>query len=223
MALDLLRHDPLGHHLHHRLSCLAPDLGCDAGAARLLDPRRRGRRDRPLCRGQRAREADLASIDLATISEQPGLYNYAVRGGSAIFRTWCAQCHGAGAPGAPGGYPNLLDDDRLWGGEVQSIHDTVAHGVRAEQDPDTRCQQMPAFGDVLEETDIRAVVNYVMAISGQQHDAALADQGQQVFFGNCSACHGEQGTGDRIQGAPNLTDAIRLYGGDEETLFDTVS
>jgi cytochrome c oxidase cbb3-type subunit 3 len=84
---------------------------------------------------------------------------------------------------------------------------------------------MPKFGadGLLEPAQIDQVVQYVLQISGQQHDAALAGEGAVVFTDNCAACHMEDGTGDRAQGAPNLTDAIWLYGGDQATLTDTVT
>ncbi|MGC9368435.1 MAG: cytochrome-c oxidase, cbb3-type subunit III [Paracoccaceae bacterium] len=165
----------------------------------------------------------LESVELAAISEDPDLYNYAVQGGAAVFRTYCSQCHGSGAAGVQGkGYPNLLDDDWLWGGSLEEIHYTVSHGIRNETDADAHFSQMPAFGELLEPEEIDQVVNYVLKLSGQDHDAALAGPGETVYLDNCSACHAEDGTGDRFQGAPNLTDAIWLYGGSEETIRYTV-
>ena len=167
-------------------------------------------------------EARLAAADLTAISDDPALSSYATNAGAAVFRTWCAQCHGSGAAGAKG-YPNLLDDDWLWGGSIEDIHTTISHGIRNETDLDARWSQMPAFGEILAPEEITSVVQYVRSISGQDHDAGLAGQGQQVFMDNCAACHGDDGTGDRFQGAPNLTDAIWLYGGDVETLTATVT
>lgn len=167
-------------------------------------------------------EAKLVAADLTAIAADQELQDYARNAGAAVFRTWCAQCHGAGAAGAKG-YPNLLDNDWLWGGTIEDIHTTVQHGIRSEADPDTRFSQMPAFGDILEPGDIKAVVNHVLAISGQDHDAALASQGATVFADNCAACHADAGTGDRTQGAPDLTDAIWLFGGDAATITETVT
>ena len=128
---------------------------------------------------------------------------------------------GAGAAGAKG-YPNLLDNDWLWGGDMASIHTTLLHGIRNTTDADARYSQMPSFGKdgILDKDQIGQVVNFVRQISGQDHDAALATAGATVFADNCSACHGPEGKGDRNFGAPNLTDAIWLYGGDEATLTD---
>ena len=164
----------------------------------------------------------LASTELSELPNDPELLAYAQNAGGAVFRTWCAQCHGSGAAGAKG-YPNLLDDAWLWGGTMEDIHLTVSHGIRNEDDPDARWSEMPAFGELLSEEEIAQVVNHVLSISGQDADAELASAGATVFEDQCSACHGEDGKGDRFQGAPNLTDAIWLYGGDAETLTETVT
>ncbi len=164
----------------------------------------------------------LAQIDLTTLSANPDLQRFAVANGAAVFRTNCSQCHGSGAAGAKG-YPNLLDDDWLWGGSIDEIAATIAHGIRNDVDGDALWSEMPAFGEILEEDQIGEVVNHVLAISGQDHDPGLAEAGAEVYADNCSSCHGDMGLGDREQGAPNLTDAIWLYGGDPETLTETVT
>ena len=167
----------------------------------------------------------LASVELASIADDSELRGYAVSAGAAVFKTWCAQCHGSGAAGAKG-YPNLLDDDWLWGGTMEDIHTTITHGIRNTDDEDARFSQMPAFGrdELLEKEQIAQVVNYVMSISAGNtpQDASLVAEGEVVFQDNCAACHMEDGTGDRFQGAPNLTDAIWLFGGDYATLYETV-
>lgn len=168
--------------------------------------------------------AKLEAAELTQISTDPELGPYAASAGSAVFKTWCAQCHGSGAAGAKG-YPNLLDDDWLWGGSVEDIHATVAHGIRNEDSDDARYSAMPAFGrdELLEAEEIDQVVNYVMSLSGEAQDASKVEAGAVVFEDNCSSCHMEDGTGDRAQGAPNLADAIWLYGGDYDTLTETVT
>jgi cytochrome c oxidase cbb3-type subunit 3 len=168
----------------------------------------------------------LVSTDLVAIKENPELLAFANSVGAAVFRNNCSQCHGLGAAGVQAsGYPNLLDDDWLWGGDIEAIHTTVTHGIRNTTDPDARYSQMPRFGadGLLEKPQIDAVVQHVLAISGQEHDAALAAEGATVFAENCVACHGETGMGDRTQGSPNLTDALWLYGGDLAALTDTVN
>ncbi len=168
--------------------------------------------------------AKLEAAELTAIAEDPELGSYAVSAGSAVFKTWCAQCHGSGAAGAKG-YPNLLDDDWLWGGSVEDIHATITHGIRNEDSDEARYSEMPAFGrdELLEKEEISQVVNYVMSLSGEPQDASKVEAGSVVFADNCASCHMEDGTGDRAQGAPNLADAIWLYGGDYETLTETVS
>ena len=177
--------------------------------------------------GNAAINAKLASADMTTISGDPGLNDYASSAGKAVFATWCAQCHGSGADGIRmgSGYPNLLDDDWLWGGDMEAIHTTVSYGIRNEDSDDARYSEMPAFGrdELLEKGEIDQVVNYVMSLSGDPQDATKVADGAVVFEDNCSSCHAEGGTGDREQGAPNLADAIWLYGGDYEALSDTVN
>ena len=171
-------------------------------------------------------KAKLVAADLNAIGADPELATYAERAGAAVFRTNCAACHGAGAAGFEGkGYPNLLDDDWLWGGKMEDIHLTVTHGIRNTTDADARYSEMPKFGadGTLDATQISQVVDYVRSISGQENDAALAAAGAQVFTDNCVACHLEDGKGDRAQGAPNLTDAIWLYGGSREAITETVT
>jgi cytochrome c oxidase cbb3-type subunit 3 len=167
--------------------------------------------------------AQLVSAELTEISADATLNSYAVSSGAAVFRTYCSQCHGSGAAGAVG-YPNLLDDDWLWGGDIENIHLTIAHGIRNEDDDDARFSQMPAFGDLLEDEEIAQVANYVMSLSGgTPQDANLAAAGEELFADNCSACHGEEGLGNYDLGAPNLADAIWLYGGDYDALVETVT
>jgi cytochrome c oxidase cbb3-type subunit 3 len=162
----------------------------------------------------------VASMPLEDIAKDDELRRFAVAGGRSAFLVNCVQCHGSGAAGSPG-YPNLNDDDWLWGGTLEEIHQTIAHGIRYEQDADTRISEMPAFGDgMLDANQIVATANYVLSLSGSEHDEKLAEAGRQIFADNCAACHGETGGGDRTVGAPRLSDAIWLYGG---TLPDIVA
>ena len=165
-------------------------------------------------------EARLVETDLAAIPEDEELHSYAVNAGAAVFRTHCSQCHGSGAQGAKG-YPNLLDDAWLWGGARDEIAYTVRHGIRNEDDPDARYSQMPAFGDILADEEIATLVDHVQGMA-QGGDPA-AGPGGELYQANCAACHGETGAGMREVGAPNLTDAIWLYGGDTETRTETIT
>jgi cytochrome c oxidase cbb3-type subunit 3 len=115
-----------------------------------------------------------------------------------------------------------LDDDWLWGGDFENIAYTIRHGVRNEEDWDARYSEMTAYDEIFTNEEVDAVVQHVRAISGQEHDAVLAEAGAEVFLDNCAACHADNGTGDRDLGAPNLTDAIWLYGGDVASLEETV-
>ena len=165
----------------------------------------------------------LASVELTAIQLDPELQAYASSAGGAVFRTWCAQCHGSGAAGAKG-YPNLLDNDWLWGGTMEDIHLTVTHGIRNEESADARYSEMPAFGEILEKEEIAQVANYVLTLSGQTPvDADAAKAGETVYLDNCAACHADDGTGDIYQGAPNLSDAIWLFGGDYDTVVETIT
>ncbi|MDO5656926.1 MAG: cytochrome-c oxidase, cbb3-type subunit III [Paracoccus sp. (in: a-proteobacteria)] len=169
-------------------------------------------------------QARLVEVGLNDIGTDPELDGYARNAGRAIFGTWCAQCHGAGGGGAVG-FPSLVDDDWLFGGTMEDLHLTIQHGISDPVDPATRFSEMTAFGGpngVLSNTEIDDVVHYVLQISGQNHDAARAAAGEPLFADNCTACHGPDGTGDRMQGAPNLTDAIWIWGGDAASLRETI-
>ncbi len=161
----------------------------------------------------------LAEKDLGDIRKDDELLRFATAGGESLFKVYCSQCHGTGAQGGPG-YPNLNDDDWLWGGDLDTIYTTIAHGVRNSEDDDARISQMPAFGadGILDREQINAATEYVLKLSRQEHDAAMAETGAGIFAEQCTACHGDDGKGLRELGAPNLTDAISLYGNTRETI-----
>lgn len=155
------------------------------------------------------------------IMQDTELYAFALAGGAAAFKDNCATCHGTGAAGAKG-YPNLNDDDWLWGGSIEDIYQTVLYGIRDKHE-DTRLSQMPAFGKdgLLNREEINEVVEYVLGLS-EGHAASGSGKGAEIFKAQCASCHGPDGRGDREFGAPNLTDKIWLYGGDHQTVFNTV-
>lgn len=135
----------------------------------------------------------------ALLAEEPAL-----RIGERVFANNCARCHGADARGGVG-FPDLTDDDWLFGGEPDVIKATIAAG---------RIGVMPPFAPAIGgEAGIPAVVAYVRSLSGQSGDAQLIEQGKAKFQAVCFACHGVDGKGNKVLGAPNLTDDIWLFGG----------
>lgn len=166
----------------------------------------------------------LQIASLEDVKNNDELMTFAVQGGKSAYAVNCVQCHGSGAIGG-NGYPNLNDDDWLWGGKLEDIYTTISHGIRFEEDDDTRYSEMPAFltDEILEKAEISQVANFVRAFSGLDHDAAAASAGAEIFADNCAACHGDNGQGDQEQGAPNLTDAVWFYGPGQDTLIKTIS
>lgn len=164
----------------------------------------------------------LASIPIEQLAGDERLYQAAVEGGRAAFKVHCVQCHGSGASGSKG-YPNLNDDDWLWGGDLPAIHYTLTHGIRQPDHEATRLSQMPAFAGVLSNGEIDAVTAYVQTLSGKAKADSKSAAGATLFATNCASCHGTAGKGLREFGAPNLTDGIWLYGGDKASLTSTVS
>ena len=156
----------------------------------------------------------IAAANVDDILKDENLLSFAQAGGAAAFKVNCVQCHGAGAAGSVG-YPNLNDDDWLWGGTPDAIYTTLKNGIRYASNADTRDSQMPAFGTdgILTPAQIDEAANYVVSLSGEQADAAKSEAGKTVYAENCASCHGEDGKGGRDFGAPNLTDKIWLYGG----------
>ncbi len=163
----------------------------------------------------------INELQLAAIAGDEEVGGFAINGGRAVFQTFCAQCHGSGANGAVG-FPNLIDDDWLWGGTIEDIYQTVANGIRYEANLDTRVSDMPAQGEFLSKEEIGTLVQYVSSLSGI-NGAEATEEGQNLFLDNCAACHTDSGTGDRGVGAPDLTDAIWLYGSDPATLTETIT
>lgn len=166
----------------------------------------------------------LVSTDIRKISGNPQLLQNAIQGGRSAFKVHCVQCHGAGAAGSTG-YPNLNDDEWLWGGDLEAIEYTLIHGIRNPDHDQTRFSQMPAFGrdGILQSAEISDVVSYVRTLAGREKASASATRGAALFQANCTVCHGAEGKGNRDLGAPNLTDAIALYGLDRTSLTETIT
>lgn len=150
-----------------------------------------------------------ANQDLATLSHDPE----ALKVGQRLFLNYCATCHGSDAGGAPG-FPNLTDNDWLYGGAPDTIKTTILDG---------RNGAMPPFGPVLGEQGVNEVAAYVMSLSGREVDAQLAAAGKPKFEAMCAACHTPNGTGNQMIGAPNLTDNVWLYGGSPGVIKQTIT
>jgi cytochrome c oxidase cbb3-type subunit III len=172
--------------------------------------------------GQDTFRKQLEATPLAEVRKNPELLRFATAAGSASFQTNCAPCHGRGAQGAAG-YPNLNDDDWLWGGKIEDIEKTLMYGIRSDH-KDTRVSQMPRFGadKILKPDEIDAAAEYVSSLSKPGGDAAKVAKGKTVFAEQCASCHGPDGKGNQEMGAPNLTDAISLYGNDAKSIRTTI-
>jgi len=176
---------------------------------------------------ENARAATRSAVGTTPVEQlpsKPELMQLAVAGGKAAFRVNCVQCHGAGAGGNPG-FPNLNDDDWLWGGNLKEIEQTITHGIRQPGDAQTRqMQNMPAFGrdGLLTAAQIDDVAAHVRVLAGKDPASPASARGAEIFAANCAACHGPAGKGNRQFGAPNLTDAIWLYGGSRDTIAATI-
>ena len=166
--------------------------------------------------------AKLAAVPLDMIKDDPELLRFAMAEGGAAFQANCAACHGRGAQGFIG-YPNLNDDEWLWGGTIAEIQQTISFGVRSDE-KDTRASQMPRFGldKLLPDAQINEVAEYVLSFSKQETDKAAADRGSKTFADQCASCHGDNGKGKQEQGAPDLTDSIWLYGGSKSAIVESI-
>ncbi len=155
----------------------------------------------------------LLKQDLMTVAADPK----AKEAGQRLFVTYCAQCHGSDAKGAKG-FPNLTDNDWLYGGTPDKVEETILNG---------RNGIMPPYGgnpDAIGGPEgAKEVANYVRSLSGLPNDAVLAAKGKDKFAAVCSACHGPDAKGNQALGAPNLTDKVWLYGSKEETIVETIT
>ncbi len=168
--------------------------------------------------------AKLEKASLAEIKGDAQMLSFARAQGAAAFATNCAPCHGAGAQGAKG-YPNLNDDEWIWGGTPEAISQTITHGIRWDADKDSRAGAMPAFGKdgTLKADEIANVAGYVQSIGGVKVEGSpdLA-KGKTIYAENCAACHGDDGKGNMELGSPSLVDKIWLYGSDKATIVNRI-
>jgi len=153
--------------------------------------------------------ARFADMEFAALAQDPD----AQKLGKSLFASYCTTCHGSDARGATG-YPNLTDDDWLWGSSEAAITTTITLG---------RNSIMPTLSAALGgETDIDNMVRYVRSLSGTVEADAAAMSAQPMFVALCSACHMPDGSGNPALGGPNLTDAITLYGSSSEVVRTTI-
>ena len=190
--------------------CLYPGLGSNKGA---LAWSARGQFDQESAVADaqfNKAYGDLLKQDVATVSKNAEAHE----AGQHLFLTYCIQCHGSDAKGAPG-FPNLTDKDWLWGGTPDKITETITLG---------RTAVMPAKGlkPDMDGGQIKDVANYVRSLSGLGNDSIRAQRGKEIFSTACAACHGAEGKGN-VGLAPNLSDKIWLYGGSEDTIIETIT
>lgn len=153
--------------------------------------------------------ANYAKTPIETLAKDA----QAMKIASRLFANNCSTCHGTDAHGARG-FPNLTDKDWLYGGEPERIQETIMEG---------RNGIMPPWQSALADTGVKQVTHYVRSLSGLKSDSTLASAGQEIFASKCFACHGADGKGNTMMGAPDLTDKVSLYGNSEATLTKTIS
>jgi cytochrome c oxidase cbb3-type subunit 3 len=160
----------------------------------------------------------VTTTPVADILKDDGLARFARAGGQSLYKVYCSQCHGTGATGSAG-YPNLNDDEWVWGGTIEQIYATITHGARSPTDADTHYNIMPNFGAdaILGAEDIDRVAKQVASLSGIEGGEA-SPEGKQLFTDNCASCHGDDGAGLVDVGGPSLNDQIWLYGGTLEAI-----
>lgn len=165
----------------------------------------------------------LVTASLSEIETDMSLQQFALAMGESAFGDNCATCHGAGGRGAKG-YPMLADDIWLWDGTLDGIEYTLRHGIRHNEDPDTRRSSMPAFGrdGLLAPREIDDLVHYVVDLSGREADPAAVTRAAPIYATQCVSCHGADGKGNRQLGAPNLTDHEWLFGGEPRDIQQTI-
>ena len=168
----------------------------------------------------------IAAKSLGEIRQDPQLMRVVRETGHRLFGDNCSVCHGSGAAGGPS-FPNLVQAPWLWGGDEQTLLETLRVGINSTH-PETRVSQMLAFGrdKMLERADIARLADYVRSLSQPEVAAVTsADElatGAQLFADNCAGCHGEDAKGMTDAGAPNLADPFWIYGGDADTVRATI-
>ncbi len=165
----------------------------------------------------------IAAKPVGEIEHSEELRTFAITGGRSLFNQNCAACHGLGAGGQQGQFPSLIDDDWLWGGKIEDVYQTIAHGIRNE-DAESRQSEMPAFGEMLSADEIASVAEYVLTLPNTgAEESRKAMPGAAIYEANCAGCHGEKGEGMREMGAPRLSDQIWLYGDTKEAVMQQIN
>jgi cytochrome c oxidase cbb3-type subunit 3 len=161
----------------------------------------------------------LSKSSFEEIAKDPALTEYALKAGRAAFKDNCIACHGSDAQGSKG-FPNLDDDDWLYGGTVEEIYNTITYGIRSGHSK--KNTMMPAFGadKILTKEEVSDVADYVLSLS---NNATQNSKGQAIFKAQCAVCHGANAKGNKEMGAPNLTDAIWLYGKSKDDVIYTIT
>lgn len=192
-----------------------------------VDQRERIASDLRLASSKRAEAINrIDALPFNEIVSDPGLMKFVRETGRTIYGDNCAMCHGPLGQGGPG-FPNLADRAWLWGGDPETVSETLRVGINVDH-PDTRDSQMLAFGHegILDRDAIRNVAHYVSGLGQNENVAAtglnVANAGHQVFQENCASCHGEEGRGSQETGAPDLTDGYWIYGGDVQSIIASI-
>ncbi len=182
-----------------------------------------------LVQANAARASWVDAIETASFDEiraDPKLMGIVRSTGHQLFGDNCAACHGRDGKGGHG-YPDLTDDDWIWGGDPEMIAETMRIGINSPH-PESRASQMPAFGrdQMLDRRQVVDVAAYVHSLSNPSESTSATigsiEAGKEVFLANCAACHGEDAKGNRDLGAPNLADGYWIYGGDLQAIITTI-
>ena len=165
----------------------------------------------------------IEAAPLADIRRDPDLLRFAMAAGSSAFQTSCAPCHGRGGQGSVG-YPNLNDDEWIWGGSIEDVHKTILYGVRSGHEQTRTGPAMPRYGidNMLDDRQIDAVAEHVLSLTGKSRDKVQAEAGVKIFVEQCATCHGPDGRGKPEQGAPSLANEIWLFGGSKQAIAETI-
>lgn len=167
--------------------------------------------------------ARIAAADVEDVARDPELLSFSLAGGRVVFAENCVPCHGPGGAGQTG-FPSLADDSWIWGGSLADITETILYGVRSDH-PFTRFSEMPAYGSlgILSRDEIRDVAHHVAAWTRDDVDGEAAARGEAIYAGECAACHGAAGEGERALGAPALNNPIWIFGGEIPDLIAQIT